>query len=58
MFQLSGFCYKPILTRRGGDSSRVAGLLVDVCQIQSSADAFAAIRRDGTVPRWPQVILQ
>ncbi|CAE7948645.1 HERC2 [Symbiodinium sp. KB8] len=30
--------------RRGGDSGRVAGLLVEVCQIQSSADAFSAIR--------------
>ena len=34
---------KPILRRRGGDSSRVAGLHVDVCQIQSSADAFAGM---------------
>ena len=41
--------HRLIPTRRGGDSGRVAGLLVEVCQIQSSADAFSAIRRDGSV---------
>ena len=40
----------------GGDSSSVSGGLVNVSEIYSTLDAFAALKADGSVVSWGEAM--